>query len=55
MDELLLNVADVTLSMAVLVFLVFAFMRGDLLSRKSLDEVIAKTVQNVLKELEDRF
>lgn len=50
-EDTLLKLADIALSLGILGVMLLGFIRGDLLSRKSLEEVIGKTVSAVLKEL----
>lgn len=49
--NLLLRLADLAISLAVLVAIVAGFVRGEILSRRSISEIIALTVEEVLKRL----
>ena len=49
--NLLLRIADVAVSLAVLVAIVAGFVRGDILARRSLAEIVTATVREILREL----
>lgn len=51
--ETLFRIADLAISLAVLVAILVGFVRGELLSRKSMAEIISHTVREVLRELRD--
>ena len=50
-EHILLSLLDVSVSLGLLATMLVLFVRGDLLSRKSMEEVIGKTIKNVLQEL----
>lgn len=50
-EETLFRIADIAISLAILIAFLVAFVRGELLSRRSLGEVVSHTVREVLKEL----
>lgn len=50
-QETIWRIADIAVSLALLVAILVGFVRGDLLSRRSLSEVIAQTVKEVIKEM----
>lgn len=51
--ETLFRIADLAISLAVLVAILVGFVRGEILSRKSMAEIISHTVREVLKDLKE--
>lgn len=49
--EMFFRLADVALSLAVLVAIIAGFWRGEILSRRVLNDIISRTVHEVMENL----